>query len=276
MNFIKQNFISIIGTFFMALGTSMFLVPNQLSSGGFSGIATIMYYLFNINMGTTILFLNIPLFIIAYFKFGKKFLFKSGVSTIVFSILLDLFNNINFYTEDKLLSSIYGGILIGIGSAFILKAQSSTGGTDLIVQIVNEYKSHFKMGTILVIIDIIIVLLNIIFLGDIEIGLYSFVSIYIVGKMIDLVFEGINFSKMICIISDKSNEISKLINEEFKKGTTGLFGKGMYKNKKKLVILCVARRNEVMKIKELAKIVDNNAFIIITDVREVYGLGFKE
>ena len=276
MNFIKQNFISIIGTFFMALGTSIFLVPNQLSSGGFAGIATVIYYLFNINMGTTILILNIPLFILAYFKLGKSFLVKSGISTLSFSLLIDLFNNINFYTEDKLLSSIYGGILIGIGSALILKAQSSTGGTDLIVQLVNEYKSYLKMGTVLVVVDIAIVFLNIVFLGDMEIGLYSFVSIYIVGKMIDLIFEGINFTKVIYIISDNANEISDLINNEFKKGTTGLYGKGMYTKKDKLIIMCVAKRNEIMKIKELAKKTDKKSFIIITDAREVYGLGFKE
>lgn len=275
MKFIKQNLISIIGTLFMALGTSVFLVPNKLSSGGFAGIATIIYYLFDINMGSSILFFNIPLFIFAYFKLGKSFFIKSAISTIVFSIFLDLFNNINFYIGDKLLGSIYGGILVGIGSALILKAQSSTGGTDLIVQLVNEYNSYFKMGIMLVIIDIVIVLLNIIFLGEIEIGLYSFISIYIVGKMLDLFFEGINFSKVIYIITDKSYEISDLINNEFKKGTTGLYGKGMYTKKDKLVIMCVTKRNEVMKIIQLVRKIDKNSFIIISDVREVYGLGFK-
>ena len=275
MKFIKQNLISIIGTLFMALGTSVFLVPNKLSSGGFAGIATIIYYLFDINMGSSILFFNIPLFIFAYFKLGKSFFIKSAISTIVFSIFLDLFNNINFYIGDKLLGSIYGGILVGIGSALILKAQSSTGGTDLIVQLVNEYNSYFKMGIMLVIIDIVIVLLNIIFLGEIEIGLYSFISIYIVGKMIDLFFEGINFSKVIYIITDKSYEISDLINNEFKKGTTGLYGKGMYTKKDKLLIMCVTKRNEVMKIIQLVRKIDKNSFIIISDVREVYGLGFK-
>ena len=276
MKFIKENIISIIGSLFMAIGTSIFLVPNKLSSGGFAGIATIVYYLFNIEMGTTILLLNIPLFLLAYFKIGKNFLIKSGISTYVFSKLLDIFNNFNFYTEDKLLSGIYGGFCIGIGSALILKAQSSTGGTDLIVHLIKEYKPYLKMGSALAIIDIGIVLLNIIFLGNLEIGLYSFIAIFIIGKMIDLIFEGINFSKMIYIISDKSEEISNLINTEFKKGTTGLYGKGMYTKKDKLVIICVAKRNEIMRIKQLSRQIDKNSFIIINDAREVYGLGFKE
>ena len=276
MKFIKENIISIIGSFFMAIGTSFFLVPNKLSSGGFTGIATVIYYLFNIEMGITILILNIPLFIIAYFKIGKNFLLKSAISTIAFSIILDFLNSLNFFTKDKLLSSIYGGFFIGIGSALILKVQSSTGGTDLIVQIINEYKPHLKMGNLLVSIDIGIVLINIIFLGNLEIGLYSFIAIFIVGKMVDLIFEGINFSKMIYIISDKSNQISELINKEIGKGTTGLYGKGMFTKKDKLVIICVAKRNEIMKIKKLARQIDKNSFIIITDAREVYGLGFKE
>lgn len=154
MKFIKENVISIIGSLFIALGTSLFLVPTKLSSGGFAGIATVLYYLFNIKMGTTILLLNIPLFILSYFKLGKSFIVKSAISTIIFSKLLDLFNNINSFTTDKLLSSIYGGVLIGIGSALILKAHSSTGGTDLIVQLIKGYKSHLKMGTILVVIDV--------------------------------------------------------------------------------------------------------------------------
>ncbi|MGN1299105.1 MAG: YitT family protein [Candidatus Scatovivens sp.] len=274
MKLFKEIILSIIGCLLLAIGTCVFLLPNKLSSGGFSGIATIAYYLFKVKMGTTIILLNIPLFIITYFKLGKIFLFKSAISTIVFSKLLDLFNNIYVFTEDRLLASIYGGIFVGIGSALVLKAETSTGGTDLIVQVMKSYKPHIKMGNILVIIDILIVFLNLVFLKTVDIGLYSFIAIYIVGKMIDIVFEGINFSKMIYIISDKSYEISDQINFEFKKGVTGFYAKGMYTKVNKLVIMCVAKRNDIMKIKQLALEKDKEAFIIITDAREVYGLGF--
>ena len=232
MKLFKEIFLAIVGCLFMAVGTCVFLLPNKLSSGGFSGIATIFYYLFDIKMGTTILVLNIPLFIIAFFKLGKLFLLKTTVSTIIFSCFLDIFDNLYIFTEDKLLASIYGGILIGVGSACILESDSSTGGTDLIVQIVRYFKPYIKMGNILVLIDLGIVFLNLVFLQNIEIGLYSFIAIYIVGKMIDILFEGINFSKMIYIISDKFEEISKIINTEFKRGVTGFYSKGMYTRKR--------------------------------------------
>lgn len=275
MKLFKEILLSIIGCLLMAIGTCVFLLPNKLSTGGFAGIATIIYYVFNIKMGITIIILNIPLVIIAFFKLGKNFLVKTAISTILFSYFLNLLDNIYIFTEDKLLSSIYGGILVGIGSAFVLKAESSTGGTDLIVQVIRHFKPHVKMGNFLVLIDTAIVFLNLVFFKTIEIGLYSFVAIYIVGKMIDVVFEGINFSKMIYIISDKFEEISNLINTEFERGVTGFYSKGMYTKKDRLVIMCVTKRADMMKIKQLALEIDKNAFIIITDAREVYGLGFK-
>ena len=274
MKLFKEILLSIIGCVFAALGTTIFLLPNKLSTGGFAGIATVIYYLFDIKMGTTILILNIPLFIITYFKLGKKFVLKSAICTIIFSKLIDLFTEVLVFTDDKLLASIYGGVIVGIGSALILKAESSTGGSDLVVQVIKAFRPHVKIGSILVIIDIVIVFINLIFLEIFQIGLYSFVAIYIMGKMIDIVFEGINFSKMIYIISDKSEEISDDINNIFGKGTTGFYSKGMYTNKDKLVIMCVAKRNEIMKIKHLALQKDKDAFIIITDARQVYGLGF--
>ena len=132
------------------------------------------------------------------------------------------------------------------------------------------------MGKLLVILDIIIVSLNLLFFKNIEIGLYSAIAIYIVGKMIDIVFEGINFSKMIYIISDEYEEISYVLNMELGRGGTGLYGKGLYLGEDKIIIMCVAKRREIIKIEEVVKEIDENAFIIISDVKEVYGKGFKK
>lgn len=274
-SFIKDIVSSFLGCVVSAFGTACFLLPNKLSSGGFAGIATILYYFLNLPMGTTIIFLNIPVFIIAYFKLGKKFLFKSIISTIAFSFFLDTFDEINIFLQDKFLASIYGGILIGIGQALIFRGKSSTGGSDLIANIVNELKPRMKLGNALVLLDSIIVGLNLIFFKNIEIGLYSGIAIYIVGKMIDLIFEGINFSKVLYIISEKSKDVAFALNTELERGATGLYGKGMYSGVNKLIIMCVTKRSNVGKVKELAKRIDKNAFIIISDVREVYGEGFK-
>ena len=275
MENIKNYLFAIFGSIVTAFGTACFLLPNQLSSGGFSGIATVFYYLFRIPLGTTILVFNIPIFIFAFFREGKEFLFKAIFSTVIFSKFLDIFSGMPLITSDKILSSVYGGVIIGIGLSLVFKGRSSTGGTDLLANMIASYNKEISIGNILQFLDIFVVLLNIIFLKQIEIGLYSVIAIYISNKMIDLFFEGINFSKMIYIISSKHDEISNIINEEMNRGTTGIYGKGMYTNKDKMIIMCVAKRRDIIKIKEISKVIDENAFIIITDARDVYGLGFK-
>lgn len=272
---IKEYILAILGSIIAAFGTSLFLLPNQLSNGGFSGIATIIYYLFNIPMGTTIMILNIPVFILAYIREGKNFLVKTIVATLFFSEFIDIFEKIDAFTTDKILASVYGGAVIGIGLALVFKGKSSTGGTDLIANIIKSYNNEVSIGNVLQVLDILVVLLNIIFLRQIEIGLYSAIAIYITNKMLDLFFEGINFSKMIYIISEKYDEIAEIINKEVDRGATGIYGKGMYTNQEKMIIMCVANRKHIIRIKEMAKKIDNRAFVIITDAREVYGLGFK-
>lgn len=265
----------LLGTAIMAGATSFFLLPNQLSSGGISGIATILYYLFNLPMGTTILVLNIPLFVIAFLKLGKSFVFKSILGTTTFSLFIDIFDKLSAATSDRFLACIYGGIAMGLGTALVLKANASTGGSDLISYIIREYNSKYRTGTLISIIDIAIVTLNVFFFREIEIGLYSAISIYLMGKIIDIIFEGIYFTKLIFIITDKSEEISREIGNTIKRGVTGLYGKGMYTSKDKLILMCAAARGDVTRVRQTALKIDPKAFIIITNSREVFGKGFK-
>lgn len=265
---------TILGAFFMATATSLFLLPNQLSSGGFAGIATIAYYFFNIPMGTTILALNIPLFIFAGYKLGKDFFIKSIIGTTSFSIFIDILDKLEPFTHDRFLACIYGGIIIGIGTAIILKANASTGGSDLVSMLTKKYKPDIRTSNVIIIVDAIIVGLNMIFFKEIEIGLYSAIAIYLMGKMIDIIFEGIYFTKLLIIISDKNEQIAEEIGEQVGKGTTGLYGKGMYTDESKLVLICAASRGDVAKVKNVSKKVDSKCFIIIANAREVLGLGF--
>lgn len=267
---------TIVGAFIMAIATSLFLLPNQLSSGGIAGIATIFYYFLKIPMGTTVLIFNIPLFIFAVYKLGKSFFIKSIIGTISFSVSIDLLDRFSALTQDRFLACIYGGIIIGLGTAIILKANSSTGGSDLVSMIVKEYNANIRTSNVIIIIDIIIVGLNVIFFREIEIGLYSAIAIYLMGKIIDVVFEGVYFTKLLVIISDRSQEISEQIGEKVRKGVTGLYGKGMYTNEQKVVLICAASRGDVSKVKQVAKKVDPKSFIIIANAREVVGLGFKK
>ena len=161
---IFEIFETAFGAFIMACAVSLFLLPNELSSGGFSGIATIVYYLFKVPMGTTIVILNVPLFIFAGFKIGKRFLVKSAVGTLSLSLFIDLLDKFNPLTNDKILACVYGGILTGLGTALILRANASTGGSDLLSIIIKEYNQRYPTGRLITIIDSVIVLLNVIFL----------------------------------------------------------------------------------------------------------------
>ena len=266
---------TIVGAFIMAVATSLFLLPNQLSSGGFAGIATILYYFLKIPMGISILAFNIPLFLFAGYKLGKSFFIKSIIGTITFSLSIDILDKLTPLTQDRFLACIYGGIIIGLGTAIILKANSSTGGSDLISLLVKKYNSDIRTSNVIIIVDTIIVGLNVLFFREIEIGLYSAIAIYLMGKMIDIIFEGIYFTKLVIIISNKSQEISEEIGDKVGKGTTGLFGKGMYTNEHKTILMCAASRGDVSRVKQTAKKIDPKSFIIITNAREVVGLGFK-
>lgn len=272
---IQEYVIIALGCTIMAAGVSLFLLPNELSTGGFSGIATIVYYFFKVPMGVTVLALNIPLLIIAYFKIGKQLFARSIYGTIVFSLMIDLIDKITPLTHDRFLGCIYGGIFAGIGTAIILKFDASTGGSDLLSHIIRAYKKQYKSSSLILAVDTVVIALNVIFFKNIEIGLYSAIAIFLMGKMIDLIFEGVNFTKVIFIISPKYEEIAGQISASINRGSTGLFSKGMYTDQEKLTLLCVGSRTEAYEMQSIAKEIDKEAFIIIMNAREVIGKGFK-
>lgn len=272
IDFIKM----IIGTVIMAIGIEQFLLPNQLSTGGFSGIGTIIYYMFQIPVGTMMLLLNIPLFIIAYFKVGQKFFINAIAGTLLLSYFLNFFQQFNPITDDRVLAFLYGSVIVGIGTAIVLKSNGSTGGTELLANVIKAYKPHVKTGNLIVIFDTIIVAANTIFFKEIEIALYSALAIYVMGKILDIFFEGIDFTKMLLIISPEWEKISNKIDKELRRGSTALYAEGMYKKQDKKILLCVMSRREIREARKIIEEVDPFAFIIITNAREVYGEGFKE
>ena len=274
--YIKEIILIAIGTLIMSVAIAFFLLPNKLSSGGFVGIATIIYYFYKIPVGTVTLVLNIPLFIVAFIKLGKGFFFKTIIGTLLLSFFIDFLDKYKPVTQDRLLACIYGGILMGFGLALVFKANGSTGGADLLTNILNKYNPKYRMSDVIVIIDGIIILLNVICFRQIEIGLYSAIVIYLSGQIIDFVFEGLYFGKLVYIISNKNKEISDKIITDIERGITGLNGKGMYKDNDKLVLMCVVSRRQLISVRQIAKAIDPEAFIIITNAREVFGKGFKQ
>ena len=266
----------VVGTFLMACSTALFLLPNKLSTGGFSGIATIVYYLCNLPVGIAMIILNIPLFVIALFRVGKKFVFKSIVGTILLATFIDMLGRSQAITTDKFLACIYGGIIMGIGTALILKVDASTGGSDLLSFVIRSFNKKFKSADLIIGVDTLIIVASILVFKEIEIGLYSAIAIFLMGKMIDIVFEGVNFTKVLFIISEKYDEISKVVGNDVKRGSTGIYAKGMHSGSNKMMLFCVGSRNEVIKIKNIATRIDGKAFIVIFNARETWGKGFEK
>ncbi len=271
---IKDFIYTTIGTFLIAAGVVFFILPFKVSSGGFTGIATVFYYLFDFKMGYTIWLLNIPLFLIGFFRIGKYFFIKTVYATWLLSFSVDFFENLNIYTniQDVLLSSIYGGIIIGIGTSFIFKANTSTGGSELLIQIILSFKKNLKVSNLLIYIDSFVVILNLIVFKRLEIGLYSFIVIFLNSKLVDIFVEGVNFTKIVYIISEKNEEISDMILNDLDRGLTGIYGNGRYKKEDRMILMCVIKKRDVSKLRENVSKIDKNAFLIIQDATRVYGL----
>lgn len=279
-NEVKKFFITsiglLVGSFIMACSTAFFLLPNKLSTGGFSGLSTIAYYLFHIPVGTAMIILNVPLFFIAFFRVGRKFIIKSIIGTFFLSVFINVLERFPAVTTDRFLACIYGGIIMGIGTSIILKISGSTGGSDLLSYVVRSFNNRFRAGDLIIVVDTVIIVISILVFKEIEIGLYSAIAIYLMGKMIDIVFEGVNFTKVMFIISDKYDEIARVVGEDVRRGSTGIYAKGMHSNEDKMMLFCVGGRSEVIRIKQIATAIDDKAFIVIFNAREAVGKGFEK
>ena len=266
----------LVGSFIMACATAFFLLPNKLSTGGFSGLSTICYFLFHIPAGTAMMILNLPLFLFAFFRIGKNFIVKSIIGTILLSFFLNILEKFPAVTNDRFLACIYGGIIMGIGTAIILKVSASTGGSDLLSYVMRTFNDRFKSGDLIIAVDTVIIVISIIVFKEIEIGLYSAIAIYLMGKMIDIIFEGVNFTKVLFIVSDKNDDIARIIGKVIKRGSTGLYAKGMHTNNDKTVLFCVGSRSDIIRIKSIVQNIDDKVFMVIFNAREVLGRGFEK
>jgi len=265
-----------IGSILVALSLNLFFVKLKIAPGGVSGLATVIYYLTNIPVGTVVFALNIPLFLMGILDFGKGFLLKTFYATALMSIAIDCTTFLPQLTEDMLLASIFGGIMMGVGLALVFKGEATTGGTDILAKVVNKHFKAFNISEQLFVIDAFVVITAMITFRDFDIGFYSIIAILLSAKSIDIVLEGVGFSKAIFIISDEGEKIGQDIMDKVGRGVTGLNGEGMYTKVNKKVLLTVADRRQIPKIKEISKEHDEKSFIIVTDVREVLGEGFKK
>ncbi len=271
----------IIGTTILAAGVNMFLAKIKLVTGGLTGLAIVIEYITKKHYGTGIplwftnIAVNIPLIVIAIRLKGREFVGKSIFAAAYLSFALFYTSFIPAPNVDLLLSSIFGGVFVGTGLGFVLRASASTGGTDLAANIIKVYLKNVPIARIMLVIDSTIVIIGA-FVFGVEKAMYALISIYIVSKVVDSILEGINFSKAVFIISDNSKEIAEILMKDLKRGVTGINGTGMYTKGEKQVLFVVVGKNQLVPLQKMVKEIDKNAFITIADVREVVGEGFTE
>lgn len=223
----------------------------------------------------TNLVLNIPVFLIAIRLKGWKYIVKTLFGTLMLSFWLGALPVIPLAEGDMLLTALYGGVVMGVGIGLVFLSQATTGGTDLIAAIIQHFWRHYSIADIMQIIDAVIVLAGA-YLFGIQMALYAVISIYLVSKVSDGIIEGLKFSKAAFIITQKPDELSQILMNELSRGVTGLSAKGMYSGEEKNMLFCVVSRKEIVQLKELTLTLDPDAFVIVTDVREVLGEGFIE
>lgn len=274
---LNEIIILIVGCLFMGVSINMFLNPHNIAPGGLTGVSIIINTLTGLPVWLINLSFDIPLFLLAFRILGKKDATKTLLGIIFLTASLKITENLgNFQvTDDVLLSTISGGIILGIALGLIFRINGSTGGTDLIGILSNKFFPSLSIPTLMGFADGFVVILSGIVSRNIEIALYSAIALYIIVKVSDLIVEGLNTSSSFMIISDKYLEIGDIIMDELERGATILKGQGLYTGKNKNVLLVVVSKKEVVTLKKLVKHTDPDAFIIITDIFEALGEGFK-
>lgn len=269
------NYVRILlGSAIVALSFNLFLLPNQIAPGGVSGISTIANYALGFEPAYTLWALNIPIFILGLLLLGG---FQYGVKTLIGTLFLPLvvFLTRDWVVEvsDPLLGALFGGIGVGLGLGLVFLSNASTGGTDLIAQIVQRF-TGLSAGICVGIIDGLVVVTSA-FVFNIELALYALISLFVTTKTIDLVQMGVGYSKIAYIISTQEEQVQKALFQSVDRGVTKLAGYGGYTNKARSVLMCVVNQNEVSRLKQTVKKVDPHAFIVLTNASEVLGEGFK-
>ena len=266
-----------LGSVIYAIGFQYFMFPNQIVSGGLTGIAMILNRFTNWPVGMMILVMNTPLFLIAWRHFGLDYLIGSLVGTAVSSVCVDVLAMTSIVaTDDPMLGSIIGGVIKGAGMGMIYYVGASTGGVDIVAKMLRQRCPQINFGTIVLMIDVVIVVAYAFVLNQFQSAMYSLIGMYVVSKVVDLALYGIDNSSLCYIISEKSEELTQsIINGNVHRGVTILSAEGAYSHQKKNVIMCVIKRTQIGEMRRLVRRVDERAFFIVTDAKNVFGRGFE-
>lgn len=261
------------GSAFVAVAFNLFLLPNDVASGGVSGISTIVYALAHIEPAYVQWGLNIPLFIAGVIFLGKQFGMKTLVGTIFLPFVVFLTRDVQPATEEPLLGALFGGIGVGLGLGLVFKGRASTGGTDLAAQIIHKF-TGISLGLSVAIIDGLIVI-TAAFVFNVEKGLYALIGLFVTSKTIDIVQIGFSRSKMVVVITNQERTVKEAILHQMDRGVTKIQAQGGYTNDARPMLMCVVHQSQFTKLKQLVQSIDPTAFVVVMDASEVLGEGFN-
>jgi uncharacterized membrane-anchored protein YitT (DUF2179 family) len=267
----------VIGSVIYAVGFQYFTYPNDIVAGGVTGIAMIINYLSGLPLGVLIIVINIPLFAIAWKTLGFDFIFYSLIGMLLSSVLLDVLSLIPLtVTSVPMLGAIYGGLIKGFGLGLIYSAGASTGGIDICTKLIRRGYPHLNFGTVMLGLDVVVITTFALLFKKYDNSMYAVISMFILAKVVDLVLYGVSTSKMCLIITESCDQIKKVITDKLHRGVTLLHGVGAYSGLEKDIILCVVKPQQIVELRKEIRQIDDKAFIIITDAKDVIGKGFGD
>ncbi len=275
IRYIKKYTMLTIACVIFGIGVALFVDPNDLAPGGFTGLAIMINRLIPVNTGMLYLILNIPVILLGIRKFGWKFTVSTLYSILAVSLFTDLFHLMTPVTYDPLLGAVFGGALIGVGIGLVMRNGGTTGGADIVIKCLKIRIPHMKTGTLMLMLDAVIIGMSGIVFGNFNAVLYGILSSVATSAALDFVLYGGDEARLIYIISDKAEGIAEKLLEDVDIGVTFLNGSGAYHNTEKKVIMCVVKKQIAPRVEEVVENDDKGAFMIITNASEIYGEGYK-
>lgn len=273
-----KNALNILfGCALMGLAYALFLIPHHFVPGGVSGVAMIVNYFSELPVGLTIMVLNVPIFLLGLKTMGKKYVLNSLAGMVVSSVFIDLFYEVlkvPSATDNAVLASIYGGVLLGVGLGIVFRGRASTGGSDVIGMILSKY-TGMSLGYGIMITDFVVISAAGFALHSLEAPLYGYIVLFLSTKVIDLILEGWNYSKLVLITSNRTQEISDYILHGLDRSGTALRSRSLYLNREGEIIMTVIHRKQLADLRAFVKKTDPEAFVVINDTYDVLGKGFK-
>ena len=270
-------FLITVGSLLYAIGTSMFNDPNNIAPGGMTGAAIVLNRIIPIGTGTWFMLMNIPILFLAIYKFGIRFTISTVYATITNSIFTDILATYckDYIVNDVVLGVIFGSALVAVGIGITFKCHATTGGTDVIIKVLRQKYPHIKTGVLFMMIDVFVIAFAGFVLKDIKVVLYSMLGVMITSYVIDFVLYGRDGAKLIYIISDKTDIITRRLLEELDVGATHIFGQGAYSGEEKKVILCAIKKRLSPLAEDIVREEDPDAFMIVSSASEIFGEGYK-